>query len=66
MQGLYKSIKNICGKYDIQKYFKANKTLKNIPITPKDQDQTQQKYRVIYGANATDWTAIKNTWENQL
>ena len=42
MQGLCESIKNICGKYGIQTYFKGNRTLKNILVSPKDKDQIQQ------------------------
>ena len=47
MQRLYESIMNICSEYGTQTYFKGNKTLKNILVTPKDKAQLQQK-RVKY------------------
>ena len=42
LQGQHESIKNICGKYDIQTYFKGNRTLKNILVSPKDKEQQQK------------------------
>ena len=41
-QGLYESIKNVCGKYGTQTYFKDNRTLKNILVTPKDMEHIQK------------------------
>ena len=33
-EGLCESIKNICGRYGIQTYFKENRTLKNNLVKP--------------------------------
>ena len=37
-KGLCESIKRICSTYGIQTYFKGNRTLENILLTPKDKD----------------------------
>ena len=47
MQGLGESFKNSCGKYDIQTYFKGNRTLKNCLVSPKDKDPSEQKSGII-------------------
>ena len=48
VQGLCKGIKNICGKYTINAYFKVNETIKNILVSPKIKDPIQQKCYIIY------------------
>ena len=58
IQGLCVSIIHICDRYDIQSYFKGNTTLKNLLLTPKDQDQIQEKSLLNTGANATEWTVV--------
>ena len=47
-QGLCESIKKICGRYDIQTYFKGNNTIKNLLVFPKDKDAMVSKGGVIY------------------
>ena len=42
-QGLVESVKNICGKYGIQTYFKGNTTIKQVLMKPKDQDPKDKK-----------------------
>ena len=42
-QGLAESFKNILGKYGIQTYFKGNTTIKQVLMTPKDQDPKDKK-----------------------
>ena len=48
IQSLGESIKNICSKYNIQTYFKGNKTLKSILVSPKDKDIMEQNSRITY------------------
>ena len=54
IQGLGKSIKNVCAKYGIQTHFKDNKTLRQVLVKPMDQDPKEKKsgvlYRYQYGA----------------
>ena len=47
-QGTAKSFKHICGKYGIKVHFKGNTTIKQILISPKDQDPKDKKSGVIY------------------
>ena len=47
-KGVAKSIKKICGKYDIQVHFKGNTTMKQILMKPKDQDPKDNKSGIIY------------------
>ena len=47
-EGLAESLKNICGKYGIQTYFKGNTTIKQVLMKPKDQDPKERKSGVIY------------------
>ena len=42
VQGLGKSIKNVCAKYGIQTHFKGNKTLRQVLVKPKDQDPKER------------------------
>ena len=37
-QGLCESIKKICGRYGIQTHFKGGRTIKNLPVSPKEKD----------------------------
>ena len=46
--GICKSIKNIGKKYGIAVYFKGNRTLKNILMSPKDKDEMANKSSIIY------------------
>ena len=39
------TVLNICGTYGIQKYFKGNRTLKNILVKPKDQGTNYEKMK---------------------
>ena len=48
VQRLFKSIIDIYRKYGINTYFKANRTIKNILVSPKDKDPIQQKSGIIY------------------
>ena len=48
IQGLGKSIKNVCVKYGIQTHFKGNKTFRQVLVKPKDQDPKEKKSGVIY------------------
>ena len=48
MQGLCESVKTIFSRYCVQTYFKGNRTLTNILITPKDKDPVQQECGIIY------------------
>ena len=54
MHGLGVSVKNICGKYVIQVYFKGNETLKNILVTPQDKVQIQYKSGIIYWSRCNE------------
>ena len=47
-KGIVESIKHIYGKYGIQLHFKANTTIKQILMKPKDQDTKDMKSRIIY------------------
>ena len=42
------SIKNIGKKYGVAVYFKGNRTLKNILLSPKDKDEMANKSSIIY------------------
>ena len=42
-QDLAESIKNMCGKYGIETYFKGNTTIKQVLMKPKDQDPKGKK-----------------------
>ena len=47
-QGLCKSIKKICGRYGIQAHFKGGSTIKNILVSPKDNDPMVNQSGAIY------------------
>ena len=42
-KGACESIKNICGKYEVNTYFNGNRTMNNILVSPRDKDPIQQK-----------------------
>ena len=46
--GICGSMKNIGRKYGIAVYFKGNRTLKNILMSPKDKDEMANKSSIIY------------------
>ena len=46
--GMCESIKNIGKKYGVAVYFKGNRTLKNILVSPKDKDEMAIKSSIIY------------------
>ena len=48
VQGLCKSRKHICIKYDINTYFMRNSAIKNILVSPKDKDPVHNKSCIIY------------------
>ena len=48
VQELGGSFKNICYKYGVQTYFKGGTTIKQLLVTPKDQDHKERKGNVIY------------------
>ena len=47
-KGLSESLKNICGKYGINTYFKSNTTIKQTLMKPKDQGPKDNKIGLIY------------------
>ena len=47
-QGIYESIKDICGKHGIAVHFKGGQTLKNILVSSKDKDVMVNKNSAIY------------------
>ena len=53
-QGIAESFKNICGKYNIQTYFKGSTTIKQVLIKPKAQDHKDKKSGVIYSYQCGD------------
>ena len=53
-QGIAESVKNICGKYGIQAYFKVTTTIKQLLMTPKEPDHKDKKSRVIYSYQCGD------------
>ena len=46
--GICESIKNIGKKHGVAVYFKGNRTLKNILVSPKDKDEMANKSSIIY------------------
>ena len=48
VQGIFKSLKNICGKHGVTVHFKGGQTLKNILVSPKDKDGMVNKNSIIY------------------
>ena len=55
-KGLCKSIKRICGRYGIQTHFKGNSTIKNLLVSPKDNDPMFNKSGAIYWFQCGDFT----------
>ena len=47
-KGFGESFKNICKKYGIKVYFKGEKTIENLLVSPKDKDNFKKKNNVIY------------------
>ena len=47
-QGLSESIKRTCSKYRVQVHLKGGVTIKNLLVTPKDQDPMLKKSGIIY------------------
>ena len=48
VQGLCESIRNLCGKSGMNTYFKGNRTMKNMLVSPKDKDPIQQISAVLH------------------
>ena len=46
-KGLSESLKKVCSKHGVQVYFKGGNIIKNLLVTPKDQDPIQKKSGVI-------------------
>ena len=55
-QGLWDSIKKICGRYGIQTYFKGCSIIKNLLVFPKDKDPMVSKSGAIYFFQLGDLT----------
>ena len=47
-QGLCESIKKICGRYVIQTDFKSSNTIRNVLVSPKDEDTMVSQSGAIY------------------
>ena len=47
-EGIGESLKKICKKHGVDMHFKGGRTLKNILVSPKDQDKITSKNSVIY------------------
>ena len=47
-QGLCKNIKKICGRYGIQTHFKGGSTIKNLLVSPKDEDPMVNQSGAMY------------------
>ena len=47
-QGISETFKNICHRYGIQVHFKGGTTLKNLLVSPKDNDNITKKRSMIY------------------
>ena len=58
-KGLSESLKNICGKYGIQAYFKGNITTKQTLMKPNDQDPKDNKSGLIYSYKCQGITCDK-------
>ena len=48
IEGIGKSLKKICKKHGVDMHFKGGRTLKNILVSPKDQDKITNKNSIIY------------------
>ena len=60
-QGLYKSIKKICGRYGIQIHCKGNSTIKNLLVSSKDKDPMVKKVRPCIGFSVVTLHVMMNT-----
>ena len=47
-KGIVESIKQTCGKYDLEVHFKGNTTVKQVLMKPKDWDSKESKSGIIY------------------
>ena len=59
-QGLSESLKRTCNKYGVQVHFKGGVTIKNLLVSPKDQDPMLKKVGTSTDINVTGWTVMKN------
>ena len=48
IEGMGESLKKICKRHGVDMHFKGGRTLKNILVSPKDQDKITNKNCVIY------------------
>ena len=48
IEGMGESLKKICKRHEVDMHFKGGRTLKNILVSPKDQDKITNKNCVIY------------------
>ena len=53
-QGLWESMKKICGRYGIQTYFKGSNTIRNLLDSPRDKDPVVSKSGEIYWFQCDD------------
>ena len=60
-QCLCKSIKRICIKCGIQTHFKGNNTIKNIPVSHKDEDPMETKVGPSIDSNVGTLHVMRNT-----
>ena len=56
IQGLFESIKKICGRYGVQTHFKGSSTIKNLLVSPRDKDPMVSKSGAIYWFQCCDLT----------
>ena len=66
--GICESIKNIGKKHGVAVYFKGNRTLKNILVSPKDKDEMANKSNIIYsyccGEIGCEEEYVGRVWED--
>ena len=60
-QGLCESIKKICGRYDIQTYFKGINTIRNILVSLKDKEHMVSQSGAIYWFQSVTSLVMMNT-----
>ena len=60
-QGLYKSIKKVCGRYGIQNHFKGNSTIKTYCSPPRTKNPWSTKVGPYTGSSAVILPAMMNT-----
>ena len=48
IEGMGESLKKICRRHGVEMHFKGGRTLKNILVSPKDQDKITNKNCIIY------------------